>query len=311
MKVAIIGTGYVGSTVAYGLTIAGTVSELVLIDVNKTIVEGEVLDINHGLSFLRPMDIRVGDYSDCADAKIVVVAAGAAQRREGETRLDLIGKNAKIMADIVPRVFDAAPDTILLMVSNPVDVLTYQAYKISGAPANRIIGSGTILDSARFRYIMSQHCKVDSRSVHGYVIGEHGDSSVVAWSLTNIAGVRVDEFCPLCGTPCPGIEKDEISEKVKNAAFDIIKRKGATNFAIAMGVRRIVEAILRDEKSVLTVSSLISGHYGIEDVALSLPSIVGKGGVEKILDLPLNDHEVQGLQRSAEILKDTCRKAGV
>ncbi len=311
MKVSIVGTGYVGSTIAYGLAIASTVSELVLVDVNKTRVEGEVFDINHGIPFLRPMDVRVGDFADCADSKVVVVAAGAAQRGEGETRLDLIGRNAQIFKDIIPKITAAAPEAILLIVSNPVDILTYLSFKISGLPANRVMGSGTTLDSARFRSILSQHCKVDVRNVHGYIIGEHGDSSVAAWSLTNIAGVRIDEYCPICEKGCKGVEREELFVQVKEAAYEIIKRKGATNFAIAMGVRRIIESIVRDEKSVLTVSSLMEGYYGITDIALSLPSIVGKQGIERVLELPLRDEEVEGLRKSGEILKETCRNASI
>ncbi|MDR3085914.1 MAG: L-lactate dehydrogenase [Christensenellaceae bacterium] len=301
-KIVIVGAGQVGATTAYTLLISGLVSELVLIDLNEQKVLGEVLDLAHGIPLCPPANIKAGGYADCAHADIVIFAAGANQR-PGETRMDLTRKNAAVFAQIVPRVMEHAPkDVILLVVTNPVDVLTYETQQLSGLNPGQVIGSGTVLDTSRLRYLLSQHTGVDARNIHSYVLGEHGDSELPAFSLTNIAGVSMDEYCAVCGGCEGGLSKriaEEFDGKVRKAAYAIIEGKGATYYAVALAVRRIVEAILRDEKSILTVSSLMRGEYGLNGVCLSLPSIVGAKGVENVLAVPLSEEELRLLRASA------------
>lgn len=304
-KVAIIGTGQVGSTFAFALMVSGLATSIVLIDQDTERAQGHVMDLNHGLSFVQPSMIYVGDYSDCTDANIVVITAGARQK-PGETRLDLVRKNTDIFKHIIPEIARYNP-RILLIVSNPVDVLTYAALRISEYPMNRVIGSGTALDTARFRYVLSRHCEVDPRNVHAYIIGEHGDSEVPLWSKLTIGGVSFREYCPVCGTDCPQGEREKIFDQVKNAAYEIIKRKGATYFAIALALVRIVGSILRDENSVLTVSTLVDNYYGISDVCLSIPVVLNRNGVSKTLKIALDESEVKKLQASATILKDVIK----
>ena len=303
--VAIVGTGQVGATFAFALMVSSLATSIVLIDQNTERAEGHVMDLNHGLSFVQPSKIYAGDYSDCKDANIVVVTAGASQK-PGETRLDLVRKNTDMFKTIIPEIVRYNPRT-LLIVSNPVDVLTYVALKVSHYPMNRVIGSGTALDTARFRYLLSRHCEVDPRNVHAYIIGEHGDSEVPVWSQANIAGVSFREYCTVCERQCSRDEREEIFEQVKNAAYEIIKKKGATYFAIALALVRIVESILRDENSVLTVSTLLDNYYGISDVCLSTPIILNRNGVSKVLKIALNELEIKKLQASATVLKDVIK----
>lgn len=304
-KVAIVGTGQVGSTFAFALMISGLATSIVLINVMRERAEGHVMDLNHGLSFVQPSRIYVGDYSDCKDANIVIVTAGASQK-PGETRLDLVRKNTDIFKNIIPEIVQYNP-RMLLIVSNPVDVLTYVALKISEYPMNRVIGSGTVLDTARFRYLLSSHCKVDPRNVHAYIIGEHGDSEVPVWSQVNIGGVSFRRYCPMCSRNCPDYVRKGIFNQVKNAAYEIIKRKGATNFAISLSLVRIAGSILRDENSVLTVSTLVDNYYDIGDVCLSIPVILNQNGISKILKIGLDESEVKKLQASADVLKNVIK----
>lgn len=308
-KVAVVGTGQVGSTFAFALMMSGLATSIVLIDVTRERAEGHVMDLNHGLSFVQPSRIYVGDYSDCKDANIVIVTAGASQK-PGETRLDLVRKNTDIFKNIIPEIVQYSP-RMLLIVSNPVDVLTYVALKISEYPMNRIIGSGTILDTARFRYLLSSHCAVDPRNVHAYIIGEHGDSEVPVWSQVNIGGVSFRQYCSICGRNCPDNVREEIFNQVKNAAYEIIKRKGATNFAIGLALVRIVGSILRDENSVVTVSTLVDGYYDIGDVCLSTPVILNRNGISKILKIGLDESEVKKLQASANVLKNVIKSLDI
>jgi L-lactate dehydrogenase len=309
-RITIVGAGAVGATLAYALMVRGQCDELVLVDVNRAKAEGEAMDLRHGLPFVRPVDVHVGDYADCAGADIVVITAGAASR-PGETRLDLAERNAGIFRQIVPEVVRHNSDAILLVVTNPVDVLTYLTLQLSGHPNNKVIGSGTVLDSARFRFLLAEHCGVDPRNVHGYIIGEHGDSEVPVWSLANIAGVRLTDYCVICQRDCDGIPRDEIFHQVRDAAYDVIQRKGATFYAIGLSVASIIESILRDDHSVLPVSSLMQGQYGLQDVCLSLPTVVGREGVVQVLELPLDENELTGLQNSAAVLQDVARAIGV
>jgi L-lactate dehydrogenase len=309
-RVAVVGAGVVGATFAYALMMRGQADEIVLIDVNRSKAEGEAMDLRHGLPFVRPVDVHVGDYADCAGADIVVITAGA-RSRPGETRLDLAERNVGIFRQIIPEVVRHNEDGILLVVANPVDVLTYVTLKLSGRPTGKVIGSGTVLDSARFRYLLAEHCGVDPRNVHAYIIGEHGDSAVPVWSLTNIAGTRLTDYCVVCQQDCDGMPKDEIFHQVRDAAYEVIQRKGSTHFAIGLAVASIVESILRNQRSVLPVSSLMEGQYGLENVCLSLPTIVGREGVVQVLELPLDDDEVRGLRQSAAVLKEVARSLEV
>jgi L-lactate dehydrogenase len=307
-KIAIIGAGGVGATTAYALMIRGIASEIVLIDLDKEKAEGEAMDIDHGASFVPPVKVNAGDYSDCKEADIIIITAGAPQK-PGESRLDLVEKNTEIFKDIIPSITEYNEEGILLVVTNPVDVLTYVTYKLSGFPKNRVLGSGTVLDSSRFRALISRNCEVAANNVHGYIIGEHGDSEVPVWSLKNIAGAQLDNYCPICDDQCESeTNREEIAEQVRNAAYEIIEKKGSTFYAIALAITRIVRSILRNENSVLTVSSLIEGHYGMEDVCLSLPTIVNGSGIEKVLNLPLNEEEKEAFVNSGRKLQKNIDK---
>ncbi|MBR3173118.1 MAG: L-lactate dehydrogenase [Eubacterium sp.] len=307
-KVAIIGCGFVGSASAFALLESGLFSEIVLIDANQEKAEGEALDIAHGAPFARPTKIYAGEYRDIADAAIVIVTAGAGQK-PGETRLDLVKKNVGIFKSVIPSITEYNKDGILLIVANPVDVLTYAAAKISGFPENRVFGSGTVLDTARFKYLLGEHLEVDSRAVHAFIIGEHGDSEIAAWSSANVSGIPVNDFCEMRGHFEHAKAMERIAEEVKNSAYEIIEKKGATYYGIAMSVKRICEAIVRDEKSILPISSIQHNNYGISDVALSMPAIVGRDGVECTVPYELSKKEVEALQESAKTLKEVIDDA--
>ena len=302
-KVAIIGCGFVGSSSAFALMQSGLFSEMVLIDADVNRAEGEALDISHGLPFAKPMKIYAGSYEDIADAAIVIVTAGAGQK-PGETRLDLVKKNVEIFKSIIPEIAKQDFNGILLIVANPVDILTYVAAKLSKLPQGRVFGSGTVLDSARLKYLLGEHLDVDNRSVHAFIIGEHGDSEIAAWSSANVSGIPLNDFCEMRGYFKHEESMKKILEEVKNSAYEIIEKKHATYYGIAMSVRRICEAIIRDEKSILPVSSIQKGEYGIENVALSIPAIVGREGVEKVVPIKLSDTEKKELIKSAETLKN-------
>ena len=305
-KVAVVGCGFVGSASAFALMQSGLFSEMVLIDVDKERAEGEALDIGHGMPLARPMQIYAGDYDDAADAAIIVVTAGANQK-PGETRLDLVKKNAEIFKSIIPEIAKRNCQGVMLVVSNPVDILTYIAVKLSNMPAGHVFGSGTVLDTARLKYLLSEHLNVDSRSIHTAIIGEHGDSEFATWSTTNVSSVPLHDFCEMRGYHNHQEAMKNLENSVRNSAYEIIKRKKATYYGIAMSVKRICEAVIRDEKSVLPVSSLITNAYGINDVALSVPAIVGKDGVECLVPDNLNGEERAKLQESAKILRDIIK----
>lgn len=309
-KVAVIGTGFVGSASAFALMQSGLFSEMVLLDMDHKKAEGEAMDISHGEAYARPMKIYAGTYDDIADASIIIITAGANQK-PGETRLDLVQKNVGIFKTIIPEIAKRNYQGILLIVANPVDILTYTALKLSGLPENRVIGSGTVLDTGRFREILGEHLGVDSRSVHAFIIGEHGDSELAVWSTANVAGVPINKFCELRGHFNHQEAMKRIAHDVKNAAYEIIERKKATYYGIAMAVKRICEAIVRDEKSVLPVSNMMHGAYGIEGITLSMPAIVGKNGVELQMPISLDGHEALALKASADLLKKTAADAGV
>ena len=301
-KVALIGCGFVGSASAFALMQSGLFSEMVLIDANTDKAEGEALDIAHGLSYAKPMQIYAGKYEDIADAAIIVISAGANQK-PGETRLDLVKKNISIFRSIMGELNRVKVEGILLIVANPVDILTAAAQKLSGLPENRVFGSGTVLDTARFKYLLGEHLDVDARNVHAFILGEHGDSEIAVWSSANISGIPVNEFCELKGHYDHEKAMKEIADNVKNAAYEIIQKKQATYYGIAMSVRRICEAVIRDEKSILPVSRMLHGEYGLDGMALSLPAIVGRGGVEAPVPAKLSDEELAALRKSGETLK--------
>lgn len=307
-KVAMIGCGFVGSASVYSLMQSGLFSEIVLIDANMEKAEGEALDISHGLPFAKPMSIYAGDYDDIEDAAIIIISAGAAQK-PGETRLDLVKKNVGIFKTIIPEIAKRDCQGILLIVANPVDVLTYAALKMSHFPANRVIGSGTVLDSARFKYLLGEHLQVDSRSIHAFIIGEHGDSEIATWSSANVSGIPIHKICEMRGFIDHDYETNRIADEVKNSAYEIIEKKGATYYGIGMAVRRICEAIIRDEESVLPVSSLMTGQFGIEGVCLSMPAIVGANGVDTLLPIPLDEKEQAALKDSAETLRKVIEES--
>lgn len=308
-KVSIIGTGFVGSTTAYTLMSSGLFSEMVLIDLNEKKAKGEVMDLNHGMPFAVPVKIYQGSYEDTKGSDIIIIAAGANQK-EGETRLDLVYKNTEIFKSIVSQIvkYNSPDETIILVVTNPVDILTYVVTKISGWPIGKVIGSGTVLDTARFRYLIGEHVGVDTRNVHGYIIGEHGDTELPVWSLTTIAGIKMEKYCDMCNCCSGGQKRKEIFNNVKNAAYEIISAKGATYYAVALAVKRITEAVMRDEFSILTVSSLLQGQYNIYDVCLSVPTVVDRNGVNRILEIPLSSEEESMLRHSADTLKEIQNK---
>ena len=305
-KIAIVGTGYVGATTAYTLMLSGLATHISLVDINLGKAEGEALDLQHGMPFCQPALIDFGGYEQCEGADMVIITAGANQK-PGETRMDLTEKNLAIFRQMIPEIVRHSGDAVLLVVTNPVDVLTLETIRLAGLPAGRVIGSGTVLDTSRLRYLLSAHANVDPRSVHTYVLGEHGDSEFPAWSLTNIAGQRLDVYCKGCGLCKEGIMTDELrsrfADEVRASAYRIIEKKGATYYAVALAVRRICEAVLRDEKSILTVSSLLTGQCGLNDVCLSLPCIVGAQGVERTLDVELSVDELSALHASAEAVR--------
>jgi L-lactate dehydrogenase len=309
-RVAVVGVGNVGATFAYALLLSGLAAEIVLIDANRARAEGEAMDLNHTVPFAYPTRVWAGDYSDCAGAAVTVLAAGGNQK-PGETRLDLLNKNAAIWRGIVPEVARHNPEGILLVATNPVDTLTYAAWKLSGLPSQRVIGSGTILDTSRFRYLLSQHFGVDARSVHAYIIGEHGDSEVPVWSSANIAGMRLPQFCRAQGIPDNRQAMENIFLQTRDAAYKIIERKGATYYAVAAGLMRVTQAILRDQSTVLSISSLINDYHGLSDVCFSLPTVIDRGGVEQVLHLELNKEEIEKLGDSARVLKTTIKSLGL
>jgi L-lactate dehydrogenase len=303
-KIAIVGAGRVGSTFAFSLMISGLAREIVLIDKNESLAIGECMDLNHGLSFAHPIRIYASGFEGCKDADIVVITAGANQKPD-QTRTDLIRQNVAVFKEIIPLIAKYAQNAILLVVTNPVDILTYVTLKLSGLPSNRVIGSGTVLDTARLKYMISDYAKVDSANIHAYIIGEHGDTELPLWSNATIGGMDIKKYCSVYDR-LGDIKKDldDIFQKVRAAAYEIIKLKGATNYSIAMALVKITRSIVRNENSILPVSTLINDYYGISDVCISIPSIVNTIGVEKYIKLDLTDDEQKLFIHSANTLKN-------
>jgi L-lactate dehydrogenase len=306
-KVALIGTGFVGSSYAFALLNQGIAHELVMIDLNKEKADGDARDLNHGLAFASPMKISAGDYSDCKDADLVVITAGANQQ-PGETRLDLVEKNVKIFKNIVDSVMNSGFNGIFLVATNPVDILTYSTWKFSGLPKEKVIGSGTILDTARLRYLVGEHFDIDTRNIHAYIMGEHGDTEFPVWSHTTVGASRLSELIDLHQDDVQK-QLDDIFVNVRDAAYHIIERKGATYYGIAMGLARITKAIFNNENSILTVSALLDGEYDQEDIYIGVPAIINGEGIRKVVELPLNDKERTQFAHSAEMLKNVMKKA--
>ncbi len=309
MKVGIVGCGFVGSTTANALVLNGVVSDIVLIDLDRRLADAHAQDISHATPFAHPVRVVAGDYPDLAGAEVVVIAAGVAQR-PGETRLQLLERNAQVFADVIPKVVHHAPDAILLIATNPVDVMTQVATRLSGLPPQRVIGSGTILDTARFRTLLGDYLGISPQSVHAYVLGEHGDSEVLVWSEARVGGVNLFAFAEQIGHPLTDAVRQQIDEGVRFAAYRIIEGKGATYFGIAAALSRIVRAIAHDERAVLTVSIVNEEVEGVPQVALSLPRVVGRKGIITTLPVMLNDEERRALKRSVETLKQATTQIG-
>ncbi len=306
-KAAIIGCGFVGSASAFALIQRGLFTELVLIDANRDKAEGEAMDLSHGLPYIVSMDVYAGSYDDIADCALIVIAAGANQK-EGQTRLDLIHQNVAVFDQVIPQITARPFEGTLLIVTNPVDVLTYAAFRISGLPAHRVMGSGTVLDTARMKYLLGEHLRVDSRSVDAFIIGEHGDSELAVWSGANVSGIPLSDFCEMRGKFDHKAAMDKLYESVRDSAYEIIRRKGATYYGIAMAVARIASAIVRDERAVLPISAVLGGQYDLRELALSIPAIVGRRGVEQILEIPLSPEEGEALHSSAARLREVIKQ---
>ena len=302
-KAAVIGCGFVGASIAFRFLQQGLFSHLVLLDANQAKAEGEAMDLSDGLPYGAAMEITAGGYDDITDCSLVVITAGANQR-PGETRLDLIGRNIAIMESIIKEITARDFDGILLIVSNPVDVLTYAAWQMSGYPKERVIGSGTVLDTARLKQLLGEELGVDSRNIHAFIVGEHGDSELAVWSEANVSGLDLEDFCRIRGMAMNPAEMERMYREVRDSAYEIIRRKGATYYGIAMAVGRIAECIVKDEQSVLPISVVLEGQYGLGGLALSIPSIVGRNGLKEILEIPLSGAENGALRKSAQQMQE-------
>lgn len=305
MKVGIVGSGFVGATAAYAIVMRGVATDVVLVDVNKKRAQAEAADILHAVPFVHPVEVAAGEYADLAGAGIVIITAGVAQK-PGETRLQLMERNASILRQIIPQVLAHAPEALLVITTNPVDVMTHLATQIAaehGIPARRVMGSGTTLDTARFRALLGAHLGVDPQHVHGYVIGEHGDSEVLTWSIVDIGGSPLDDFAHLRNVALDEAIRAQIDDEVRHAAYTIIEGKGATYYGIGAALARIVDAIAHDHRAILTICSLMPEVAGVRDVTVSLPHLVGGAGVMEALPLKLSARETSALRRSAQIIR--------
>lgn len=312
MKVGVVGSGLVGSTAAYALVMRGVGREIVLVDKNMARAVAEADDIRHAVPFAHPLEIRAGNYEDLKDCRAVVLCAGVGQK-PGETRLQLLKRNAAVFRDVVPSVLKHAPESAIIVASNPVDVMTHLAARFAaeaGVPAGRVFGSGTTLDTARFRTLLATHCGVDPHHVHGYVIGEHGDSEVLTWSLVSIGGMPLEAFAKLRGVELTDAIRRDVDEKVRRAAYTIINGKGATYYGIGCALARIVDAVLHDQRSILTVCSPTADVAGVKDVTVALPRLVGGSGVMETFPLPLSEYEQTQLRASAAVIRQALDELG-
>ncbi|MDR2426414.1 MAG: L-lactate dehydrogenase [Endomicrobium sp.] len=311
-KVSIIGCGNVGMRYAYSMIIKGIARELVLVDYNKKKAEGEAMDLSHGAPYVSPVNVYAGDYSDTTDSNLVVITAGRGQK-PGETRIDLVKGNAEILKSIVPQLVKYSPKAIILVASNPVDILSYITYKISGKSSNEVIGSGTVLDSARFRYLIGKHCNVDSRSIHASILGEHGDTEFPMWSKAMIGGILFSHYCDVCKNQCRENQKNKLEKiftDVRDSAYEIIEKKGETSYGIGLALTKISKAVLKDENTVLPVSSLLENYHGISDIYLSVPAVVHRTGIRQTLEVDFNEEELQAFLHSARQVKKIIKKSG-
>ncbi len=309
-KVSIIGSGNVGTRYAYSLIIKGLARQIVMIDINKKRLEGDVMDLSHGAPYVPPVEIVSGDYPDIKDSDLIVITAGRNQTPQ-ETRLDLIKDNIQIFQKIIPEIVRIAPSALLLIATNPVDILSYAAYKISGKPSNQVIGSGTVLDTARFRYLLGKCCNLDARNVHAYILGEHGDTEFAVWSSAMIGGTAIKKYCSICeiANECdPERKLNGIFEEVRDSGYKIVERKGETSYGIGLALARITQAILHDEHTILPVSILIEDYLGINDVYLSLPAVLCKNGIKKILQIEFNSEEQEKFKKSAQKMKEMIKE---
>jgi len=312
-KISIIGCGSVGIRYAYALMIKGLARKIVIVDIDKKRLEGEVMDLSHGAPYVSPVEIVAGDYKDLADSDMVVITAGKKQKL-GQTRIDLTRDNVELYKAIIPQIIKYAPNAILLVVTNPVDVLSYAAYKISGKSSSQVIGSGTVLDSARFRFLLAKHCNIDSRNIHAYILGEHGDTEFPVWSKAMIGGILFKDYCYICrsNNNCEHqAELEKIFKDVRNSAYEIIERKQETSYGIGLALTRITQAIIKDENAILPVSSLVEDYLGVKDVYLSLPAIVNKNGIREILNIGLSSEEQKQFKDSSSAIKKAIKEAGL
>lgn len=312
-KISIIGCGNVGMRYAYALIMKGGVRQLVLVDLDRERLKGEVMDLSHGAPYISPVEIIAGDYSLIENSDLVVITAGRKQK-PNQTRLDLAKDNVELYRKIIPEIVKYASSAILLIVSNPVDVLSYAAYKFSSKPKEKVIGSGTVLDTARFRFLLSKHCNVDPRNIHAYILGEHGDSEFPVWSRAMIGGVLFKDYCYICKRAATCQRDEELSKifaEVRDSAYEIIERKQETSYGIGLALVRITQAIMNDENAILPVSSLVENYLGIDDIYLSLPAVINKEGVREVLKIELNPQEKQAFKNSADAIRRVIRETGL
>lgn len=310
-KISIIGSGNVGMRYAYSLMLSGLARSIVIVDIDKKRTEGEAMDLASCMPFVSPVDIVAGDYCDLKGSDMVVITAGAKQK-PGQTRMELARQNVEIYKSIIPKIMEHAKEAIFLVVTNPLDVMSYAAYKISQKPWHEVIGSGTVLDSARLRLLLSRHCNIDARNIHAYILGEHGDSEFPVWSSAMIGGALFKDYCPMCNNKCDvKATLSDIFAEVKNFAYKVIERKGETSYGVGLAITRISSAILKDENSILPVSSFIDNYYDVSDVYMSVPAIVNKRGIRSLLKLRLDGQEVADLQNSARLIKEVIKSSGL
>lgn len=307
MKIGIVGSGMVGATAAYAMVMSGVGREIILVDKARERAEAEADDLYHAVPFASPLEINDGDFNDLKGCRVVIIAAGVSQKSDQETRLELLGRNTAVFRSIIPQVLEHAPDAILVVATNPVDVMTHItaqiAQEVAGVPSSRVIGTGTTLDTARFRTLVGRHVGVDSRHVHGYVVGEHGDSEVLTWSLVDIAGIKLDNFCRQRGIPMDETTRQQIDHNVRNAAYHIISGKGATYYGIGSALARIVDVILRDQRAIMTVCTPMDTIADVKNVTVAMPHLVGGAGILDSFPLALDDDEQQKLNRSASLIR--------
>ncbi|MCK9573293.1 MAG: L-lactate dehydrogenase [Candidatus Omnitrophica bacterium] len=309
-RISIIGSGNVGMRYAYSLMLANLARSIVILDIDKKRTEGEAMDLASCMPFVSPVDIAVGDYPDLRGSDIIVITAGVKQK-PGQSRFELAKQNVEIYKDIIPKVIAYAKDAIFLIVTNPVDVLSYAAYKISQKPWQEVMGSGTVLDSARLKLLLSRHCNIDARNVHAYVLGEHGDSEFPVWSRAMIGGILFKDYCPMCNKCNVKTFLPDMFSEVRNFAYKVIERKGETSYGIGLALNRITSAIIKDENSILPVSSLVDNYYDVDDVYMSIPAVVNKKGVRELLRPKLEPEEIDNLKKSAKLIKEVIRSSGL